>query len=106
MFVVSRLLSAFTQPMFWLVLWWALALVLLGLTDRLRRAALRMLWVSLAVPCLTGFRAIPGALLRPLENRYPVPTAQEVSRHVSLIVLGGATQHPGVFLAHGQVPLG
>ena len=106
MFVVSKLLSAVTQPLFWLALWWALALVLLGLTDRWRRAALRMLWVGLAVLGLLGFRAIPDVLLRPLENRYPVPTAQEVSRHVGMIVLGGATQHPGVFLAHGQVPLG
>lgn len=43
MFVVSKLLSAVTQPLFWLALWWALALVLLGLADRWRSAALRML---------------------------------------------------------------
>jgi hypothetical protein len=59
MFVVSKLLSAITQPLFWLALWWALALVLLGLTDRWRRAALRMLWVGLVVLGLLGFRAIP-----------------------------------------------
>lgn len=106
MFVVSKLLSAVTQPLFWLALWWTLALVLLGLTDRWHRAALRMLWGGLVVLGLLGFRAIPDALLRPLENRYPVPTAQEVSSHAGMIVLGGATQHPGVFLAHGQVPLG
>ena len=106
MFVVSKLLSAMTQPLFWLALWWALALVLLRLTDRWRRAALRMLWVGLAVLGLLGFRAIPDSLLRPLENRYPVPAAQEVGRHVGMIVLSGAIQHPGVFLAHGQVPLG
>jgi uncharacterized SAM-binding protein YcdF (DUF218 family) len=106
MFVLSKLLSAITQPVFWLALWWALALLLLSLTDRWRRAALGMLWAGLAVLGLLGFKAIPDALLRPLENRYPVPTAQEVSRHVGMIVLGGATQHPSVFLAHGQVPLG
>jgi uncharacterized SAM-binding protein YcdF (DUF218 family) len=60
----------------------------------------------LAVLGLLGFRAVPDALLRPLENRYPVPTAEAVSRHVGMIVLGGAAGHPGVFLAHGQVPLG
>lgn len=106
MFVLSKLLSVITQPLFWLALWWALALLLLGLTDRWRRVALGMLWVGLAVLGLLGFRTIPDALLRPLENRYSVPTAQEVSRHVGMIVLGGATQHPSVFLAHGQVPLG
>lgn len=106
MFVLSKLLSAITQPVFWLALWWALALLLLGLTDRWRRTALGMLWAGLAALGLLGFRALPDALLRPLENRYSVPTAQEVSRHVGMIVLGGATQHPSVFLAHGQVPLG
>jgi uncharacterized SAM-binding protein YcdF (DUF218 family) len=45
-------------------------------------------------------------LLRPLENRYPVPTADAVERHVGVIVLGGATEHPGIYQAHGQVPLG
>ena len=59
MFVVSKLLSSVTQPLFWLALWWALALVLLGLTDRWHRTALRMLWVGLAVLGLLGFRAIP-----------------------------------------------
>ena len=106
MFVLSKLLSAITQPMFWLALWWALALLLLGLTDRWRRTALGMLWTGLAVLGLMGFKAIPDALLRPLESRYPVPTSQEVSGHVGMIVLGGAIQHPGVFLAHSQVPLG
>jgi len=106
MFVLSKLLSAITQPMFWLALWWALALLLLGLTDRWRRTALGMLWAGLAVLGLLGFKAIPDALLRPLENRYPVPTAQEVGRYAGMIVLGGAIQHPSVFLAHGQVPLG
>ncbi len=56
-----------------------------------------MLWTGFAALGLLGFRAIPDALLRPLENRYPVPSAQEVSRHVGMIVLGGATQHPSVF---------
>ncbi len=106
MFVFSKLLSAITQPLFWLALWWALALLLLGLTDRCRRAALGMLWAGLAALGLLGFKAIPDALLRPLENRYTVPTAQDVGRHAGMIVLGGGIQHPSVFLAHGQVPLG
>jgi uncharacterized SAM-binding protein YcdF (DUF218 family) len=41
-----------------------------------------------------------------LENRYPVPTAEAVGRHVGVIVLGGATEHSDVYQAHGQVPLG
>jgi uncharacterized SAM-binding protein YcdF (DUF218 family) len=104
-FVASKLLSAITQPLFWLALVWALALLLLGFR-RWRRTAVGLLWAGLAVLGLLGFSAVPDALLRPLENRYPVPTAEAVARHVGMIVLGGAAGHPDVFLAHGQVPLG
>jgi uncharacterized SAM-binding protein YcdF (DUF218 family) len=103
MFVVSKLLSAITQPMFWLALWWGLALLMLG---RWRRAARAMLWSGLLGLGLLGFLALPVALLRPLENRYPVPTAELVQRHVGIIVLGGALERPESFAAHGQVPLG
>jgi uncharacterized SAM-binding protein YcdF (DUF218 family) len=103
MFVVSKLMSAITQPMFWLALWWALALLMLL---RWRKLATAMLWSGLAVLGLLGFEAAPHALLRSLENRFPVPTADAVGRHVGVIVLGGATEHPGIYQAHGQVPLG
>lgn len=103
MFLVSKLMSAITQPMFWLALWWALALCLLG---RWRRMALGMLWGGLLALALLGFEAGPNALLRPLENRYPVPEQAALERHVGVIVLGGAIEHPEVFQARGQVPLG
>jgi uncharacterized SAM-binding protein YcdF (DUF218 family) len=103
MFVLSKLLTAITQPMFWLALWWALALLMLL---RWRKLAMAMLWGGLLVLGLLGFEAGPHALLRALENRYPVPTAEAVGRHVGVIVLGGATEHPGIHQAHGQVPLG
>jgi uncharacterized SAM-binding protein YcdF (DUF218 family) len=103
MFVVSKLLSAITQPLFWLALWWALALLMLL---RWRRPAMGMLWGGLLVLGLLGFQALPDALLRPLENRYPVPAAGVVERQVGVIVLGGAVGHPDSFVAHGQVPLG
>ena len=103
MFVLSKLLSAITQPMFWLALWWAVSLLVLL---RWRRAALWMLWGGLVVLGLLGFRALPDALLRPLENRYPVPSAEVIDRHVGIIVLGGAVGHPDSYVVHGQVPLG
>jgi uncharacterized SAM-binding protein YcdF (DUF218 family) len=105
MFVLSKLMSAITQPMFWLALWWAFALLMLLLL-RWRKLAMTMLWGGLLVLGLLGFEAGPHALLRALENRYPVPTAEAVGRHVGVIVLGGATEHPGIYQAHGQVPLG
>ncbi|MEY3612718.1 MAG: hypothetical protein RJB14_2440 [Pseudomonadota bacterium] len=103
MFVLSKLMSAITQPMFWLALWWALALLML---KRWRRLAAAMLWGGLLVLGLLGFEAGPHALLRALENRYPVPTAEAVGRHVGVLVLGGAIEHPDIDQAHGQVPLG
>eukprot|EP01041_Mallomonas_annulata_P015843 gene15843-33405_t len=102
-FVLSKLMSAITQPMFWLAVWWAVALLLLG---RSRRVAVRMLWAGLVVLGLLGFKAVPNALLRSLENQYPVPAQEAMDRHVGVIVLGGAFDHPDVYQAHGQVPLG
>jgi uncharacterized SAM-binding protein YcdF (DUF218 family) len=103
MFVLSKFMSAITQPLFWLSLWWAVALLMLS---RWQRAAVGMLWLGFVMLGLLGFEAMPNALLRPLENRYPVPTAASISRHVGVVVLGGAIQHPGSYQAHAQVPLG
>lgn len=102
MFFISKLLSALTQPMFWLALWWGLALLIL---TRWRKTATLMLWSGLLMLGLLGFSALPDALLRPLENRYPIPREGQIRQHIGLIVLGGAFEHPTSFLAHGQVPL-
>jgi uncharacterized SAM-binding protein YcdF (DUF218 family) len=103
MFIFSKLMSAITQPLFWLSLWWGVALLMIS---RWQRAAVGMLWLGLVVLGLLGFEAMPNALLRSLENRYPVPSAASVSRHVGVVVLGGAIQHPGSYQAHAQVPFG
>lgn len=103
MFVLSKLMSAITQPLFWLTLWWVLGLLLLR---RWRRVAPTMLWLGLLVLGLLGFEALPHALLRPLENRYVVPTEAAVGRHVGVVVLGGALGHPDIYQKHRQVPLG
>lgn len=103
MFVFSKLLSAITQPLFWLALWWLLALLLLG---RKPQAARRMLWSGLLGLGLLGFQAIPDALLRPLENRYALPAPEALPQYAGVIVLGGALEHPASWVAHGQVPLG
>jgi uncharacterized SAM-binding protein YcdF (DUF218 family) len=107
MFVLSKLLSAITQPLFWVGLWWLLALVLL---PRFRRLAASMLWSGMLVFGLLGFNAAPEALLRSLESQYKAPnltqTLTQSGPYVGVIVLGGATGSPGIFKAHGQVPLG
>ena len=94
MFVLSKLLSAVTQPLFWLSLWWLLALVLLL---RFRRFATSMLWGGMVVLCLLGFNAVPDALLRSLEGQYKAPTLTQSNPHAGMIVLGGATGSPGIF---------
>ena len=109
LFIASKLLQAITQPLFWLVLWWVLALAVLsfwGASQRWRRIALGMLWTGVAVLGLLGFSALPDTLLRSLENQHRVPTEQEIKQHVGVIVLGGAIQHPSVFAVRGEVPLG
>jgi uncharacterized SAM-binding protein YcdF (DUF218 family) len=103
MFVLSKLLSAITQPLFWLSVWWCLALVLL---PRFRRFAVSMLWGGLIVLGLLGFNAVPETLLRSLESRFKAPILTLSDQYAGVIVLGGATGHSGIYKAHGQVPLG
>jgi uncharacterized SAM-binding protein YcdF (DUF218 family) len=103
MFVLSKLLSAITQPLFWVSIWWLLALVLL---PRFRRFATSMLWGGMLVFGLLGFSAVPSALLQSLESRFKVPSLTSSDQYAGVIVLGGATGSPGIYKAHGQVPLG
>jgi uncharacterized SAM-binding protein YcdF (DUF218 family) len=103
MFVLSKLLSAITQPLFWVGLWWLIALLLL---PRFRRTAASMLWTGLLALGLLGFNAAPEALLRLLESQYKSPNLTQSGPYAGVIVLGGATGSPGIFKAHGQVPLG
>lgn len=105
MFIFSKLLSAITQPLFWLSLWWGGALVSL-MWVRWRSVAVGMLWSGFLVLGVLGFEALPNAVLHALESRYPVPTQAALEHHVGVVVLGGATEHPALFQAHGQVPLG
>jgi len=103
MFVFSKLLSAITQPVFWLSIWWLLALLLL---PRFRRLAASMLWGGMLVFGLLGFSGVPSALLQSLESRFKVPSLTSSDQYAGVIVLGGATGSPGIHKAHGQVPLG
>ena len=103
MFIFSKLLSGITQPLFWLSLWSLLALVLL---PRFRRVASYMLWGGLFIFGMLGFNAFPDALLRSLENQFKVPSVTQSDQYLGVIVLGGATGNPGIYKAHGQVPLG
>ncbi len=55
---------------------------------------------------LLGFNAVPDAMLRSLENRFPVPSLTQSNEYLGVIVLGGATGSASIYKSHGQVPLG
>ena len=55
---------------------------------------------------LLGFNAVPDAMLRSLENRFPVPSLTQSNEYLGVIVLGGATGSTSIYKARGQVPLG
>lgn len=102
MFLLSKLLSALTQPLTW-VLWLAFAAWLL--LPRKPALARKVLLGSLALALLLGWQVLPDALLRTLETSHPAPR-EPLTDFAGVIVLGGALEHPGLFAAHGQVPLG
>jgi uncharacterized SAM-binding protein YcdF (DUF218 family) len=79
------------------------ALVFLG---RRKNLSSGMLWTGIVVWGLLGFNAVPDAMLRSLENRFPVPNLTQSNEYLGVIVLGGATGSPAIYKAHGQVPLG
>ena len=103
MFIYSKLLSGITQPLFWLGIWCLLALIFL---QRFRRVSSSMLWSGLFIFGMLGFKAIPDALLRSLENQYKAPSVTQSDPYLGVIVLGGAMGNPSIYKAHGQVPLG
>ncbi|NBT76314.1 MAG: YdcF family protein [Betaproteobacteria bacterium] len=80
-FILSKILAGVTQPLIWVMVWWAIALLVIR---RRHRLALNMLWV---------------------ENRYSIPSEELIGRHAGVIVLGGATGRPDIYLSRGQVPL-
>lgn len=102
MFLLSKLLSALTQPVTWVTSVWLLGLLIIG---RRRRLALFMLWSAFALTILLGFQKFPDALLRKLERQYLEATVERTDQFVGIIVLGGATGNSKIYTAHKQVPI-
>jgi uncharacterized SAM-binding protein YcdF (DUF218 family) len=102
MFFFSKLLSAVTQPISWVIFLWFLGLLFIRSKQRI---ALAVLWSAFALTVLLGFQKFPDALLRMLERQHPVPTISNFDEFKGIVVLGGATGHSSIFAAHGQVPL-
>lgn len=102
MFLFSKLLASFTQPLTWVALllslaWWWL--------PRRPVAARRTLLAALLLGVLVGWQPLPDALLRALEDRHHVPT-DRLRAYAGVVVLGGAMERGEIWATRGQVPLG
>lgn len=105
MFVVSKLLSATTQPLTWIFLLMVFGL-LLGRRNPARGRGL--LWACLAVVLVLGWRPIPDLIVRSLESTVPAPASPSDPRwraYAGVVVLGGALENPYVRDGNGQVAL-
>lgn len=102
MFLASKLLALFIEPLFW-VLVLLLAGLLLG--RRRPRAGRALCWTALLALVLGSWTSGPEALLRQLESSYPAPPASSLQDYVGIVVLGGALSSPKLWEAHRQVGL-
>jgi hypothetical protein len=60
-----------------------------------------MLWGGLLICGMLGFKPIPDALLRSLENEFNVPSLRQSDQYLGVIVLGVAMGNPDIYKAHG-----
>lgn len=102
MLLISWLVSSALQPLAWagalvLAAWWYL--------PAQPRRARRTLAAALALALLTGWLPASDALLRPLENRYPVPPDAALPGFAGVLVLGGSTERAEVQAGRPQVAL-
>jgi uncharacterized SAM-binding protein YcdF (DUF218 family) len=106
MFTLSKLLSALTQPLTWIVLllacgWWQ--------SGRRPARGHALVGAGLALLLVLGWVPLPDLLLlRPLERQSPPPAPPSDSRwadYAGVVVLGGALEHAAVREGNGQVAL-
>jgi uncharacterized SAM-binding protein YcdF (DUF218 family) len=85
-FYLSKLAAVIEQP-----LWWVIALLVYAVLAfrRRPRAARWSLCVALFIALNIGWLAPPNAIIRALESKYAIPTA-DLAAYRGVIVLGGA----------------
>lgn len=89
MFIFSKIVGWFTQPLFWLLLLlvgaWVLSL-------RRPRAVSPVLGLAVVLLALIGWQPLPERLIGELERRYPeIAPAADLSGYAGIVVLGGGT---------------
>lgn len=100
MFVFSKIVGWFTQPLTWLLLGLVTAWLVSAKRPRLARHALAAGALLLA---LIGWQALPKLLIRQLESQYvEVPLSADVSAYAGVVVLGGATAPGRLQQSHAQ----
>ncbi len=100
MFVLGKLLSAITQPLFWVI-----ALLFVAVWAFTRRPALARILTAAALGLLLllGWLPAPNALLHDLESRYAeIPPQADLGPYVGMVVLGGAFEHGYIAQDHRQ----
>mgnify|MGYP001552060891 FL=1 len=108
MFLASKILSFAIQPLAWVALLFAVALLCI---PRKRTLGLGLGWTALALLVLLGWWPLPDAVLRALEVKYPAPActaspeAPEWQGYAGIVVLGGALEPSWVRAGNGQVAL-
>jgi len=101
MYLFSKIVGFFLQPLAWVMLLLAVALLM----QRLRGAAAgaRWTWAALLLLVALGWELPPARLLQSMEQQRPRP-ATLPSGIAGVVVLGGVMGPGSVARAYGQVP--
>ena len=89
MFIFSKLVGWFTQPLFWLWLWLAATWLFAARRPRMVRP---LLGGAVVLLTLIGWQPLPELLIQRLEARYPeIPLDADLQGYAGVVVLGGGT---------------
>ncbi len=100
MFIFSKWVGWFTQPLLWLLLGLALSWVLSFKRPVLAR---RGLGAGVLLLALIGWQPLPELLIRELESKYPeIAPSADLSRYSGIVVLGGGTAAGRLHQSHAH----
>lgn len=100
MFIFSKFIAWFTQPLFWLVLW-----LVAGwwLSARRPQRARKMMLAGAVFLLALGWQPLPELILKRLESPYPeISPSADLSGYKGVVVLGGGTEAGRLQEAHAH----